>query len=677
MIVYKYGMTGGPQTNEELVRNQLHLGRFYYNDRIAIDRERRRRLLDAQSTYSPEIENLMAWRSVIMEAIETAEVRLKAARARARRRTVLESEDLRGQIQWLYANLREVRGLLTDARRALTKNAAYRAVEAEIQEWARAEKKVASNASEAWWGTRGAFDKDADGAIHAVSDLEKAPRFRGADDCMQIAVQIQKGMTPARLFACVDTRARMQVLDARTARLDLRVASDGRRPVWASWTLYYHRPLPEKCLIKWVTVQRTTVGPHARWTALFSVCPDADYVRDSDLPRGRGAVAYDLGWRKMKEVVDSGDLRLGVIEGTDELIEDLRLDPSIRADLLVCEEIESRRDEELDQLKEWLVPWVQAHLRSFEDVAFNYGPQPRRYGPPPQPRPASFRSLLRSIGKWKAARRFSRMIRLWRDHRFKGDDEAFERAEAWRKHDKHLWCWQANLRDKALARRRDGYLKLATRLARRYHTLVLEGQWSYKRNKDTGKKERQPYGVPLDLRPFGRSPRVEDDGDGPARRKQLKVVAPGDLRTHLMNAFKLRGGCVVLVDARDTTRTCQTCGTIEVWDQEHELTHTCSACEDTWDQDQNACSVMLDRYHRNAIIPPAPPKPPRFHRKSSASGLNACAGASHLQQRKREQDGKGAAAKAERKGKTRNGKGKRQGARKAHPMPAETPEIQC
>ena len=50
----------------------------------------------------------------------------------------------------------------------------------------------------------------------------------------------------------------------------------------------------------------------------------------------------------------------------------------------------------------------------------------------------------------------------------------YERLRSWSHHDKHLWSWEANAREQAMARRKEQYRLLGVRLARRYGVLVLE-----------------------------------------------------------------------------------------------------------------------------------------------------------------------------------------------------------
>jgi hypothetical protein len=61
----------------------------------------------------------------------------------------------------------------------------------------------------------------------------------------------------------------------------------------------------------------------------------------------------------------------------------------------------------------------------------------------------------------------------WRSHRFPSDDHAFSMLEAWRRKDKRLLEWEANLREKCLGYRSDIYRKFAHLKAKSYGRAVI------------------------------------------------------------------------------------------------------------------------------------------------------------------------------------------------------------
>lgn len=71
-----------------------------------------------------------------------------------------------------------------------------------------------------------------------------------------------------------------------------------------------------------------------------------------------------------------------------------------------------------------------------------------------------------------------------------------------------------------------------------------------------------------------------------------------ELRGVLKNAFQSCGGITSEVPAENTTKICNVCGVVEVFDAAALVMHTCSACGSLWDQDSNAGHVLLARRER-------------------------------------------------------------------------------
>jgi predicted RNA-binding Zn-ribbon protein involved in translation (DUF1610 family) len=183
---------------------------------------------------------------------------------------------------------------------------------------------------------------------------------------------------------------------------------------------------------------------------------------------------------------------------------------------------------------------------------------------------------VNSLALWKATGRFVTLIRAWREARFDDDDDGFALLDAWEVQDYHLWKWEANLRDKVLRRRREVYRVFSAQQATRHDGLVLE-------DFDLSKMQRH---IPCE----------KEDVEIPATRRQQRIAAPSELRLCLINAFTMRGKWVVKLDPAYTTQECHLCGHTEKWDAAAAILHTCPGCGATWDQDENACRVLLARY---------------------------------------------------------------------------------
>ncbi|GIV82866.1 MAG: hypothetical protein KatS3mg051_2220 [Anaerolineae bacterium] len=88
--------------------------------------------------------------------------------------------------------------------------------------------------------------------------------------------------------------------------------------------------------------------------------------------------------------------------------------------------------------------------------------------------PDWLREAITSLRQWRSPARLAALCLRWRERRFPGDDVAYNALESWRQRDRHLWEWQANLRDQAIARRNDLYHQFAAEIARRARVVVLE-----------------------------------------------------------------------------------------------------------------------------------------------------------------------------------------------------------
>jgi hypothetical protein len=354
--------------------------------------------------------------------------------------------------------------------------------------------------------------------------------------------------------ACRGTRRRVR----RTAELALRVASDtDKKPIWARWVLDMHRPLPADGRIKRATVRVDRMGPNCRWYVLFTVESELQQAA----PRGTGIVALDVGWRVLGD-----DIRVAVWRDDAGQTGELRLDARTVDALREPAELRGERDLRFNAARVALKTW----LDSLSD-------------PPPW--------LLEATNTMHAWRSPSRLAALWRSWGQKCSDvvvgepeaRAYSALTAWYWRDRHLWACEARRRARSLGRRREIYRVFAAHLAKRYGTIVLEGD----------ARARKPF----DLDRLGRLPATEAIGAGnEATRHNRKLAAIGGLRNAILDAASSRRCAVGYVAAIESTRTCQGCGHVEPHVAFAAVHHCCTACGMRWDQDDNAAAVILQRW---------------------------------------------------------------------------------
>lgn len=553
--VYQYGISA--VYDEELVVSQMLAGHRYQNELIAIERDRRAKRTELQLPYlRPGLDERLA---EIEEQIEALRSEAKRANSRERSKQAGDKKALNAAMKPLKAERKELFAERKEALKAIRESEELQAAFAEADAEADGRVKTARATTEAYWGTYLLAEA-------AVQAAKKKPelRFHRWDGSGSVAVQIQGGMTAGEVFGD-DNRVRIAPVDpvawderaprgerrrACRTTLSLRVGSDGRDPVWARFRLHMHRPLPEDAQIKWVKVHRQRVGSGYRW-----LC-DITVICRSDKPATRGGeAAIDLGWRLVP-----GGMRVATLVAREPNVgqiplatEYLVLPQDILDRLRKVEDLQSIRKKAFNAQALLLKAWIDAQ----EEV------------------PEWLSEATRYLPQWKAPGKLARVALDWRERRFEGDADAYERLEAWRKQDKHLWDWESNLRDKVLRRRREIYRVWAKSVCERYEKLVVEK---------------------LDLRAFDRRKPVEaDDGADAAAREHRRDAALSTLRLALKEAAAARKVEIIERDPAWTTRACSACGVVdETWDPAAAIRHSCPGCGVEWDQDVNAALNLLN-----------------------------------------------------------------------------------
>jgi hypothetical protein len=546
-LVYRYGLRP-PTLNGEAVEQQMRDGHRYYNQLIEIERDRRAAARLEMSRH-PEIEHLEAWREALLDDRAEARKAIKGARKATRSRS--ETKEMRARVQDLTAVLQVVSAQLKEARLLLKEDLGHIRRLKEIGEAANARVRAARADCGVYWGTYLLAEAAAD---QAAKTARYEPSFRRWTGHGAVGVQLQGGLEADSLPLSGDKRLKLALppADAWERRRDkrqrtvvrLRIGTyPDRGPIWAEWPCLMHRPLPAGAVIKWAKVIRERIECHDRWSLHLTLdCPPS---KAGQAPEGT-KVAVDIGWRATEEGLRIAYLWDGQ-EGTK-----VHLEPRVISGLAQVDDLRSIRDKRFNQAIEVLAAWLDGADKSSL--------------------PSELTEKAKRLRTWRSQARLAAVTLWWRENRFEGD-EIYDQMEAWRKKDKHLWLWEANLRDKLLARRKDQYRVLASQLARKYRTLVLET---------------------FDLRDMQRLAPVESDShENRTARSHRTMAALSVLREALVHAFAGRRGTVIEVPAANTTRTCHACGAIEEgWDQAADLEHRCTACWEIWDQDANAARVL-------------------------------------------------------------------------------------
>jgi hypothetical protein len=550
--IYRYGLPFGPDPEcFDAVDEQIRLGHRYQNKLVEIERRRRERYRTEELKIG-DLKTLKEVADQCKEDYEAAKGMVKADRQRTRKRKA--DPALMAKKKAALVAKKEAYAALKEAKQKVRESKVLAKDSEIINEEAGAEIRAARAVCDVYWGTYVRVEK----AMEQVRSKKGTdPEFKRYVGKGSIGVQIQGGMRVEELFSGRDTRLRIDPVPADTylrtrayrrlnsrTKVYMRIGSDQRKPVWATFPLVLHRPLPSDADIKWAWVQRRKIGLRWRWelciqfeSSIYSVPQRASHTM----------CAIDIGWRKMD---DDLTLRVGYIVGSDGHREELILPGEIYRSLKHCDHLRSIQDRLYDEIRAQLQKWLKAQ----PDV------------------PEWLKNATEYLPLWKSAKRMRWLLGDWRAARFPGDEEIVSEIEKWRHKWRHLYGWECNQRSRTYGRRKEYYRLLARRLAKRYGTIVIEI---------------------FDLAKMAKLEPVEETTQEKPQRRQRTVVGLYEFREALTLAAGKLGSAIVHRPSEYTTVTCHDCGGLCDWDAGKYLVHACEHCGATWDQDANAARNLL------------------------------------------------------------------------------------
>lgn len=594
--VYKYGLLA-PTQNGDLVHQQMRGAHRYQNTLVEIERGRRDAVRAATSRHG-DVAVLEDAVAAAVAAEEAAASAIKGTRSAARARA--EKSSQRSALVEARKVTREAKARLREYRASVRQDASLKAELDRINDLAGELQRGARALCGVYWGTYLLIED-------AVQASRKAPLYDGAepndprftrwsgDGRVGVQIQRQSGDPPfgqAELFG-QDTRVRIAPVDERAwtshvrgerrrlsrTTLQLRVGSEGRAPVWASWPMIMHRPLPSGSVVKWVVVSVRRVGPRDEWTCEITVeIPEAGAGPDggSVPPSGAraGCVAVHLGWLQterglrvatwMDSTGETGEVVIG--SGGLDTVDVDGGRGGVLSGIRKADDLRSIRDKNLEVARNALVAWLRGHDMPEWMRALTV----RRGAPIP-----SKVQALAYLSGWRSSARLASLATLWASRPFDGDEIEYWAIETWRYHDYHLWQWEANQRLSALRRRREVYRRIAADLATRYSTVLIDG-------------------VRLDG--IARRPRTEEAGDAAAARSNRHAASASEFRNVLENAVASRGRKAVRIDSAGLSTTCPECGAQDAAHADVDAhMFVCTSCTFVRDVDKAALLNMLRR----------------------------------------------------------------------------------
>jgi hypothetical protein len=440
--VYQYGLRA-PTTNARLVRDQLRAAHDYENDLRAIERGRRWALREVDDT--PEVAEAVALvrastKSTRRAAVVALRRARKAARDAAPERLAEIAEREHELLLSARANTSAFWGTYLDveaAHRQSRQAPLYGddAIEPNDPKFVR------------WSGIR-----------PAEARVGRLPESSAG----QLGIQLQGGLATKDALAGMDTRCRLvlQPVPAevtskrgqgrRFGELSIRVGSDGRDPVWATWPILVHRCVPDAAVWKWVRVSLRHEGRHEKWTCEISVDDPSPAARDADKDL-TGAIAVEWEWSPLED----GSIRVARWAddrgGTGNVLMPTHLAVGIRKP-------DGHRAVR-DILANDARPKIQRAIR--EDKG---------------PLPTWLAQDGATLHLWKSHTRLHALHRRWVSECPAVCPKAFALVEEWVRRDRHLWDYEAGMRGQTLRARRDWYRRVAAQWAREYRTALLSDQ---------------------------------------------------------------------------------------------------------------------------------------------------------------------------------------------------------
>lgn len=623
--VYRYHCRIAPES-QALVDMLLRRANNYRN--LLVENERRRREeVDALiQQVQPQLQVIEQTITSLSESIETVETEIKQIKQRSRPVTKKDGKDeAREKLS------KEERQSLKDRRKELQASLKSLKVERKEAYESRKALRKATFSSEAWetasqdienrfcrldkldrsrnglnWGTYLIVEQ-------AVSDRRKGPppQFKSFSGNGSLAIQIQgpkdllvpEAMLKGDNRLSIDSSGKYPTVRlglGRSRRHNPRPKDEKTKKTILPWenpaamqlegpetgskfqrqeqhilcTMKLHRPMPSDAKITWVKLVCRRVGIRSEWSIQFTLAKAEGWQK----PYGSGTVAINLGWRLRPDgvraayCVDSqGHQEELILPNSPQKIPD-----EILAKLAELEQSGSDKDRKKAQrIREAYkrtnkvgILEVVAGLNSVRDKNLNTIKLQLATWLDANRVPESLTERLKTLRSWRSQKRLAGVVRFWRDNRFAGDAEMFDKLVAWDKQDIHLYAWESNAYRHYQDWRNNLYREFADRLAKRYGRVLL---------------------ADIDWSKIQSRPGLEKTDEAKTIRARKLITSPSILQTALEQRFEE----VVLFDPKHATRTHHRCGKLTKTTDTLALMHTCGACKETYDQDYNHCLNLL------------------------------------------------------------------------------------
>lgn len=492
-IVYKYGCRAPSESDLKIALDEIFLRNRLWNNLVEIDRSFRNR---RDPLVVSDLDRTI---TAIQEQLSDLEQRFKETKAVAAYKTVVLGQDVHalkdivkriGVLLKTYnlpepakkkqyrsiPNLwfdsldslcshEEMRQAITALRQALKplyaaakeeRKALFLKHKAEIDAL-NAERvaavKQARQTSGLYWGNYNdviaSYDTAHSQAVKEWTNLS----FRTYDSSGKLTVQFVTPLTPDLAFA---TNGQIQLepvpesaWDRSLGRarkkqqwttLKIRMRSGEKHtPIWLTMPVCIHRPLPAGATIQMASIIRKKVGFDWRYDLLLTL----------RLPEPAAT-------KKKKTAVIRFCSRLEA----DRSLHIATIEAAGKTEKIVLSNDITKRFEKLDDLRSIQDQYQTAAQTVIREIR--------------KDAPEWFAEATQHTHVWKRVEAYLALAKEWKNKRFSGDEQAFATLVQLQERYSHLYPWQANLRDKLLARRKDQYRNVAAALVKKFGSIQME-----------------------------------------------------------------------------------------------------------------------------------------------------------------------------------------------------------
>lgn len=369
----------------------------------------------------------------------------------------------------------------------------------------------------------------------------------------------------------------------RYGTLRMRVTTDGQ---YAEFPVKLHRPLPQDGFITQIWIRAERQGPRTLYS-LQCVVESPQWAKPGPV-EGAGTIAIDTGWRVM-----DGGIRVAYWMDDHGRHGQLLVPEGVRKAIDYADVLRGRADDHFNaacaELRAWMVA-NPGHVPAWMQAATATMPYWRAHG--------NLIRVARRLGadhglwkQWRIDRKAAGLdlfgtfaeVSAWLQQRHAATTAPVHPLmqiavylEWWRRKDAHLYDWEIRERRYAENARTEMFRKVC-QVARQYEHVLVEK---------------------IDLPKFAKNASAEEKVNRDWLHRVARIASPGDLAARLMETCK---GQAEKMAPHNNTRTCHKCGHVNnAWERQADRVQTCAGCAASWDQDENACRVMLALWHGHA-----------------------------------------------------------------------------